>query len=422
MKDAHVTRVGHRRVQGWVRQHGGGYQSHDAKLQFDIRFDKPFDSMRGWRGSNLASGGEPIDELSGDQMGFFVRYDRLPRTRRRADEGRPVPRRSRGRDAATSRPRPPAGASTGSSRVSQRRWNDMLGRIDVGGGTRQQQVKFYTDMFHVLCGRSVTSDADGRYMDDTWNANRIARIPRGANGQPKFAMYNYDALWLTQWNVNSVLGLAYPGGLLELRAVAAADVPRRRAAAARPGGGQRLAGDDRLAGDQLHHRRVEQGHPRLRPEAGLRGDARRARRRRAVREVRVRVRRLERRRRRARLPAPRLCAAGARRWPAQRRRRDDARVRAPGLGAGPVRAAAQGARLQRRADCARDVLLAGGLVQRRAGAGGRRPAAARGRGRVGLAGETQPWIQLDWDQPQKLRQGGARATARAQARTRTRAC
>ena len=23
-------------------------------------------------------------------------------------------------------------------------------------------------------------------------------------------MYNYDALWLTQWNVNSVLGLGYP--------------------------------------------------------------------------------------------------------------------------------------------------------------------------------------------------------------------
>ena len=23
-------------------------------------------------------------------------------------------------------------------------------------------------------------------------------------------MYNYDALWLTQWNVNTMLGLAYP--------------------------------------------------------------------------------------------------------------------------------------------------------------------------------------------------------------------
>ena len=23
-------------------------------------------------------------------------------------------------------------------------------------------------------------------------------------------MYNYDALWLTQWNLNTVLGLAYP--------------------------------------------------------------------------------------------------------------------------------------------------------------------------------------------------------------------
>ena len=71
-------------------------------------------------------------------------------------------------------------------------------------------MKFYTDLFHVLCGRGMASDADGAYLDDTWNHNRIRRIPLGKNGEPAFAMYNYDALWLTQWNVNSILGLAYP--------------------------------------------------------------------------------------------------------------------------------------------------------------------------------------------------------------------
>jgi putative alpha-1,2-mannosidase len=95
-------------------------------------------------------------------------------------------------------------------RASQARWNEMLGRIDVRGGTHQQQVKFYTDLFHVLCGRSVISDVDGKYIDDTWNNNTVKQIPLDERGKPRFAMYNYDALWLTQWNLNTVLGLAYP--------------------------------------------------------------------------------------------------------------------------------------------------------------------------------------------------------------------
>ena len=69
MKDAHVTRVGHRRLEGWVGQRGGGYPSHDTKLYFDIRFDRDFDSMRGWTSGRLVDGGDPVDEVSGDAMG-----------------------------------------------------------------------------------------------------------------------------------------------------------------------------------------------------------------------------------------------------------------------------------------------------------------------------------------------------------------
>src|SRR5690606_22335203 len=51
---------------------------------------------------------------------------------------------------------------------------------------------------------------DGKYLDNTWGNNKVKQIPRGKRGEPEFAMYNYDALWLTQWNLNTVLGLAYP--------------------------------------------------------------------------------------------------------------------------------------------------------------------------------------------------------------------
>ena len=362
MKDAHVTRVGKRSIEGWVNQRGDGYASHDTKLFFDIRVDRPFDSMRGWVRDKLRD--EPLDELSGDQMGVWLRYDHL---RRGEVVQMKVALSLTGNDGATRNltAEAPGWNFDGMRRAAQKRWNDMLGRVDVSGGTHQQQVKFYTDLFHVLCGRSLVSDADGRYMDDTWNAGVVRRADHG--------MYNYDALWLTQWNVNSMLGLAYPEVY--------SDFVKSQLQMYKDGG---LLPRGPVAGN---YSMVMTGSPvtsfitgawnkgirDFDVEPRLRRDDGRALRRRAVRQVRVRVRRLERARRHPRLPRPRVRAAGTRRRAAQRRRRADARVRAPGLGAGAARAAAAQARDQRRA------VREGDGVVGECCAGDRRPAGAFGR-------------------------------------------
>ena len=204
MDDAHVERIGDRRLAGWVNQRG-----KHTKLFFDIRFDKPFDSMRGWANGRDVEDGEPIDELTADQMGVYVRYGHL---RRGEAVQMKVALSLTGTDGAARNLEAelPGWNFDAVKRASQKRWNERLGRIDVSGGTHQQQVKFYTDLFHVLCGRGVASDADGKYLDDTWNIGRVLQLPLDRRGKPQFAMYHYDALWLTQWNVNSVLGLAYP--------------------------------------------------------------------------------------------------------------------------------------------------------------------------------------------------------------------
>jgi putative alpha-1,2-mannosidase len=210
MEDAHVTKVSNRELEGYVDQHGEGYGGmHHTRLYFDITFDRPFDSLHGWVDGELVNGGDPVDEVTGDNMGAYVRYDHL-------DAGDQVQMKvalsftgpSGARD--NMRAEIPGWDFDAVKAASQNLWNRMLGRIDVEGGTHQQQVKFYTDLFHVLCGRSLVSDADGTYLDDTWDHNQVKQIPLDKSGEPKFAMYNYDALWLTQWNLNTVLGLAYP--------------------------------------------------------------------------------------------------------------------------------------------------------------------------------------------------------------------
>ncbi|WP_446743479.1 GH92 family glycosyl hydrolase [Silvibacterium acidisoli] len=53
-------------------------------------------------------------------------------------------------------------------------WNDILGRIQVEGGTHDEQVVFYTALYHSLMGENLYSDTDGRYagMDGKVHAIR----------------------------------------------------------------------------------------------------------------------------------------------------------------------------------------------------------------------------------------------------------
>jgi len=89
-------------------------------------------------------------------------------------------------------------------------WNEMLSRIEIEGGTLQQQRRFYTDLSHAITGRRITSDADGKYADLTGDQTVIRQLPLDENGMPKFNMYNSDAFWGAQWTLNTLWPLVYP--------------------------------------------------------------------------------------------------------------------------------------------------------------------------------------------------------------------
>lgn len=93
---------------------------------------------------------------------------------------------------------------------SKNEWNNLLGRIQIEGGTETDQRRFYTDLWHALQGRKMISDANGAYPDNTGEKFRIGQLPLDANGKPKFNHYNSDAFWGAQWTINTLWGLAYP--------------------------------------------------------------------------------------------------------------------------------------------------------------------------------------------------------------------
>jgi predicted alpha-1,2-mannosidase len=105
---------------------------------------------------------------------------------------------------------------------TQNRWNEMLGKIEVYGGKTEQKIKFYTDLWHVLLGRHTLDDVNGMYPDYTqgerdWKWTdaelKVRQLPMDDQGKARYHMYNSDALWLTQWNVNILWGLGWPSVL-----------------------------------------------------------------------------------------------------------------------------------------------------------------------------------------------------------------
>lgn len=89
-------------------------------------------------------------------------------------------------------------------------WNDLLGRIEIKGGSEQQQIKFYTDLWRSLLGRRIISDVDGKYTDMTGDSPVTRTVKLDKKGTPIYPHYNFDAWWGSHWSLNILWSMAYP--------------------------------------------------------------------------------------------------------------------------------------------------------------------------------------------------------------------
>ena len=94
--------------------------------------------------------------------------------------------------------------------ASKAEWNQLLGRIQIEGGSETDQRRFYTDLWHALQGRRIISDVNGAYPDYTGEKFRMGQLPLDENQKPKFNHYNSDSFWGAQWTINTLWGLVYP--------------------------------------------------------------------------------------------------------------------------------------------------------------------------------------------------------------------
>lgn len=223
MKNARVRKISEQEFEGSFRsadRYWGG--PHEVEIFFVAQFDKAFKSLEGWKGQKLFP---DISELSGDSAGVSAIFPVKAGTEiqmKIAVSYTSIANARKNLEAEC------AGWDFDEIRADTRRiWNEALGRIKVEGGTEQQQVKFYTDLWHVLLGRQMIDDVSGDYPDRTQGKKKgtftdavfkVKTLPKGEDGKSKFHMYNTDALWLTQWNLNVLWGLAWPEIMDEMSA------------------------------------------------------------------------------------------------------------------------------------------------------------------------------------------------------------
>jgi len=88
-----------------------------------------------------------------------------------------------------------------------KKWNEMLGRIQVEDENKINKTKFYTGLYHALLGRGIASDVNGQYK---LNGEGIGQIPLDENGKPKYNHINTDGMWGGFWNLSLLWSMVYP--------------------------------------------------------------------------------------------------------------------------------------------------------------------------------------------------------------------
>ncbi len=222
MTNAEVTKVDGRTFEGsisTVNRFWGGPK--DVKVFFVATFDKPFDELNGWKAQQHL---DDIAEIAGDSVGLSAVYHhnigdvvkmKIAISYTSVENARNNMTEIEGWDF------------DGVKSESQEIWNEWLGNIQVEGGETDQRVKFYTDIWHGLLGRHRINDLSGDYPDRTKGQRdgtftdaefKVRTLPKDENGKVRYNIYNSDAFWLTQWNLNVLWGLGWPKMLDEMAA------------------------------------------------------------------------------------------------------------------------------------------------------------------------------------------------------------
>ena len=204
-ESGYVERVSNKKLIGYAVMEKTRRRPKPTKVFFSIHFNKPFDALHAYRDGKLLG---KVKKFKGKNGGVYPIF--------KTTDGEQILMKVAISYVSSSQAELNLNTELSNwefddvVKDSKDEWNEYLSRIQVKGNTRDQQVRFYTDLWHALQGRRIISDVNGKYSDMTGDTQRIGQIPLDEGGEPKFNHYNSDSFWGAQWTLNTLWHLVYP--------------------------------------------------------------------------------------------------------------------------------------------------------------------------------------------------------------------
>ena len=140
-------------------------------MHFVLVFDRPFTGFGTWLGSELSP---DSTAATGTRAGGYVTFDTTSRPVVQMELGLSfvsIANAEANLDAEN-----PGWDFDAIRTQAASRWNEVLNRIQVEGGTDEERTKFYTALYHVFQNPNVASDVNGA---SPWASTGACTRPRG---------------------------------------------------------------------------------------------------------------------------------------------------------------------------------------------------------------------------------------------------
>ena len=200
-----AKKVSDSEIQGYALMDKTSRRPKAISVYFTIQFDTPFEQMLAWKDGKPSGQTTHFEDSNG---GVYLKFDTSKARTLLMKVG--ISYVSEDQARLNIQAELPHWNFDQVVKESSDEWNSYLSRIEIEGGTLQQQRRFYTDLWHALLGRRTISDANGKYCDMTGAEPRVGQIPLDQKGKPLFNHYNSDSFWGAQWTISTLWSLVYP--------------------------------------------------------------------------------------------------------------------------------------------------------------------------------------------------------------------
>ena len=172
-------------------------------LHFVMRFNKPIKSFNGWVKEEVYRNVQTVSSGFGHKdVGAFVEFETSEGEEIMVQTGISLVSAEQARLNLETELDPYNWDFEAVRRDAENTWEELLSKIDVEGGTEEDRVKFYTNLYRAYIGRTTWNDVNGKYVD---MYEKVQDLPKGTP-----SIYGSDGFWITIWNLNQLWPLITP--------------------------------------------------------------------------------------------------------------------------------------------------------------------------------------------------------------------